>query len=350
MEQLSQPMPAVPVANPNPRSVAREYATFIALAFGITWLVWISAIRLGGVHPGAGEELLNFGSAGPAVAAVLLSRNRRKVPKASLPTRALWFALLWAPCWAVYIESDKLRGVTPNPSLRFGLIVALLAVMPAWIGSRALASDAGVRDLLRTLAVPQKWKWQAVAFFGLPVILLVPSAILQAFGVPVVWERPSGTLWSVIAYGALMFLRNLFFTAYFEEPGWRGFLLPSLQRKFPPLVASLLVWLPWALWHAPIDFGGGIGNTWMVYLQIRVIFLIPITVIITWLYNRSGGNLLTAAIFHAGMNTFPFILPYAPPVFALIFVWAGYAIFADKMWRPTCPQLGALNRQQITTP
>lgn len=234
MEQLSQPMPAVPVANPNPRSVAREYATFIALAFGITWLVWISAIRLGGVHPGAGEELLNFGSAGPAVAAVLLSRNRRKVPKASLPTRALWFALLWAPCWAVYIESDKLRGVTPNPSLRFGLIVALLAVMPAWIGSRALASDAGVRDLLRTLAVPQKWKWQAVAFFGLPVILLVPSAILQAFGVPVVWERPSGTLWSVIAYGALMFLRNLFFTAYFEEPGWRGFLLPSLQRKFPP--------------------------------------------------------------------------------------------------------------------
>lgn len=115
-------------------------------------------------------------------------------------------------------------------------------------------------------------------------------------------------------------------------------------------MASLLVWLPWALWHAPIDFGGGIGNTWMVYLQIRVIFLIPITVIITWLYNRSGGNLLTAAIFHAGMNTFPFILPYAPPVFALIFVWAGYAIFADKMWRPTCPQLGALNRQQITTP
>jgi len=121
----------------------------------------------------------------------------------------------------VYIESDKLRAVTPNPSLSFGVIVALLAVVPAWIGSGALASDAGVRDLLGTLAVPLNWRWQAVAFFGLPVILLVPSAILRGFGGPVAWQGPSGTLSSRIAYGALMFLRNLFFTAYFEEPGWR---------------------------------------------------------------------------------------------------------------------------------
>jgi membrane protease YdiL (CAAX protease family) len=38
-----------------------------------------------------------------------------------------------------------------------------------------------------------------------------------------------------------------------EEPGWRGFLLPRLQDRFSPLVASLLVWFPWALWHAPLD-------------------------------------------------------------------------------------------------
>jgi membrane protease YdiL (CAAX protease family) len=132
-----------------------------------------------------------------------------------------------------------------------------------------------------------------------------------------------------------MFLRNLRFTAFFEEPGWRGFLLPCLQKKFSPLSASLLVWPPWALWHAPLDVTRFELHmwTWVDYMEIRVIFLIPITIIMTWLYNRSGGNILSTAIFHAGMNTFPFILPYAPPVLGLIFVWAGYAIFTDKMWR-----------------
>lgn len=130
-----------------------------------------------------------------------------------------------------------------------------------------------------------------------------------------------------------MFLRNLFFTAFFEEPGWRGYLLPNLQRRFSPLFSTLLVWLPWALWHAPLDFSGGIGHNLLYYVQVRVVFLIPITIIMTWIYNRSGGNLFSTAIFHAGMNTFPFVLPYAPPVLGLIFVWAGHAVFVDRMWR-----------------
>jgi membrane protease YdiL (CAAX protease family) len=213
----------------------------------------ISAHRLG-ARPGVSEEILRFGSASPAMAAIFLSRSGRKVFTASLTTRLLWFGLLWAPCWAIYVVSDKMRGVTTATSVRFGLIVALLAAIPAWIGSGAFSSDSGVRKLLRTVTVRRNWRWQAVAFFSFPVILLVPTAILHAFGLPVVWQRGGGTLWSLAAYGALMFLRNLFFTSFSEEPGWRGYLLPHLQRRFSPLFASLLVWLPWALWHAPLDF------------------------------------------------------------------------------------------------
>jgi hypothetical protein len=38
-------------------------------------------------------------------------------------------------------------------------------------------------------------------------------------------------------------------------------------------------------------------------------------------------------MFHASMNTFPFVLPYYAPGFGLLFVIAAYAIFADRMWR-----------------
>jgi hypothetical protein len=43
------------------------------------------------------------------------------------------------------------------------------------------------------------------------------------------------------------------------------------------------------LWHAPLDFSGGAGRTWMNYIQLRVVFFIAITVLFTWFYNRSRG-------------------------------------------------------------
>lgn len=33
------------------------------------------------------------------------------------------------------------------------------------------------------------------------------------------------------------------------------------------------------------------------------------------------------------MNTFPFVLPYAPKMLALIFVVAIYVVIAQRMWR-----------------
>ena len=332
MEELSLISTAVPLANHEKSSLMKQCGTFIALAFGISWLIWISAIQLG-ARPGMGEEILSFGASGPAVAAIFLSLRGQKIASNSLPVRLLWFAVLWLPCWATYVISDKMRGVTTTLSLHFCLIVALLAMIPAWIASGAFSASPGVRDLLRTLVHPQNWRWQAVAFFSFPVLLLIPSAIVRLFGVAVTSPRFSGTVWSFAGSGVLMFLRNFFFTAVLEELGWRGFLLPRLQQKLSSLVASLLLWLPWALWHAPLDFTGGVGRTWINYVQVRVIFFIPITIILTWLYNRSGRNILSAAVFHAGMNTFPFFLPYAPPVLALIFIWAGYTVIADKMWR-----------------
>jgi uncharacterized membrane protein YadS len=70
-----------------------------------------------------------------------------------------------------------------------------------------------------------------------------------------------------------------------------------------------------------------------MYLEIRVIFLIPLVILLTWLYNRSGRSIQASAMFHASMNTFPFILPYSVPGFALLFGVAGYVIVADRMWR-----------------
>jgi membrane protease YdiL (CAAX protease family) len=310
----------------------KETWFFLILAYAIAWLVWITA-ELIGVGPDRGEYIAAFGVAGPALAAVLLSRRGQDGPGERLPARLLSFALLWLFAWAVYIANDKLRGIHAPTSIPYYLLVGLLAAIPAWILSGAFTRDPGVRELLHSLVHPGNWRWQAVAFFFWPAILLIPAAIAHLFHAPLTWPQHRDTIWLSTAYGGIAFLNAFLFTAALEEPGWRGFLLPRLQQRFSPLLASLLVWFPWALWHAPLDFHRPFRFTLMNYLLIRVVFLIPITVILTWLYNRSRANLLTVIIFHAAMNAFPSVLPYYQPAFVLVIVFAIIVIFTDRMWR-----------------
>jgi len=305
---------------------------YLLLAYAVSWLVWITAQHFG-VSPDRGEYIAAFGATGPALAAVFLSRRGQDGVSTRLPTRLLSFTVVWFLAWGIYIANDRLRGIHPPTSIAYYLFVGLLAMIPAWILSGAFTRDPGVRELLHALAHPGNWRWQAAAFFFWPAILLIPAAIAYLFHMPLLWPGHRNTTWLYGACAGISFLSNFLFTAALEEPGWRGFLLSRLQQRFPPLFASILVWFPWALWHAPLDFHRPFRFTLVNYLLIRVVFLIPITIILTWLYNRSGANLLTAVIFHAAMNTFPFVLPYYPPAIGLVILFAIVVIFTDRMWR-----------------
>ncbi len=310
----------------------RQVWLYLILTDAFTWLIWITAEHFG-VGPDRGEYIAAFGTAGPALAAIFLSRRGHDTAGERLPARLLTFALLWLFAWTIYIANDKLRGVHPTASVTYYFLVGLLATIPAWILSGAFTRDPGVRELLRSVVHPSHWRWQAAAFFFWPAILLIPAAIAHVAHQPLTLPQPHDTVLLSAAFAGISFLNNFLFTAALEEPGWRGFLLPRLQQRFSPLVASLLVWLPWALWHAPLDFHRPARFTLVTYLLIRVVFLIPITIILTWFYNRSNSNLLTTIIFHASMNTFPFVLPYYQPAFALVILFAIAAIFTDRMWR-----------------
>jgi uncharacterized protein len=163
-------------------------------------------------------------------------------------------------------------------------------------------------------------------------MLGVPSILARAVGAKLVSPGGRDSMLATIVDGAVFFLFNLLFVGTEEEPGWRGFLLDRLQRKFSPLSASLLVWLPWALWHAPLDYYRPVRLTLVTYVLLRVVFLIPLTIILTWLYNRSGRSIQATAIFHACMNTVPFVMPYYQAAWFLLFVFTGYVVISDKMW------------------
>jgi uncharacterized protein len=305
--------------------VETRVGTYLVLAFALSWTLWIPVI-LWKDNP----VFLNLGG-GPALAAMWLVASGHRPGKNH--TRLLAFALLVPLCWIVAIL-DVGASAGPAVPLHFNPWLLLPSAISAWIISGAFSRDSGVRSLMRTLVAPPDWRWCVVSVLALPVFMMITVVVGRALGLAVISPVPGVRGWPLAGLIGVRFFHYLFFTSVFEEPGWRGFLLPRFQARFSPLAATILVWLPWAVWHLPLDLTrpGGAWSLSMI-LQQRGATLLIVSILITWLYNRSRGALLSPVLFHGAMGSFPFVLPAAPALRPLIFVWAIIVVVAEKMWR-----------------
>ena len=314
------------------RSTRSECLAFLVLAFCLTWIVWIPVLLASRTHEQLGD-LLILGSFGPTIAAILLSCRGVRAPGSKLSTRLVCFSLSLLLCWIVLMAHASLWDELRLP-VGSQLLLLLPSTIPAWIISTAFSRDGGIRATMRSLLTPRPIAWHLLSFCLFPSILLLAAFVTRIQGgvlhpPTVVRSGSSFAFLVIVEFGYAFFVGG----GVSEEPGWRGFLLPRMQNRFSPLVASLLVWFPWALWHAPLDLTGYVGTTFSEYLRNRVLILIPLCVIITWVYNRCGRTILSAALFHSAFNVAPdFILSTNLAVW-LIFILALSVIVVDKMWK-----------------
>jgi len=61
-----------------------------------------------------------------------------------------------------------------------------------------------------------------------------------------------------------------------EESGWRGFLLPAIEKRMGVVKSSLVVSVIWSFWHAPIWFLNT-GYSGVVLLKYIIVFVVCIT-------------------------------------------------------------------------
>jgi membrane protease YdiL (CAAX protease family) len=94
----------------------------------------------------------------------------------------------------------------------------------------------------------------------------------------------------------------LIFVTLGEEVGWRGYALPALQARYSALLASLILGVVWALWHLPVFFNPDTSYSNLPFL-LFLVFIVPVAVLMTWLFNSTAGSVLMAMIFHAVMNS-----------------------------------------------
>ena len=221
----------------------------------------------------------------------------------SLAALAIFITLAYVLSWA-WLTPPVLAGdviekgtgwPTHFPAL-FGPMIAAL-VVTAW-----LSGKDGLTDLLMRMGrwrMPLRW-WLATVS---PLLFLGPALLVAAIaGDLPSWGdfgRFSGlTTLSLVLVTALVILGALG-----EETGWRGFALPLLQRRYSPLAAALLVTPIWALWHLPLFFTITTYRDFAPPAYIGFLFGLGCgSIVLTWLYNRTGGSILACAIWHGLFN------------------------------------------------
>ena len=215
--------------------------------------------------------------------------------------------LSWYP-WVLLLMGRPGNG-GPNP---LGLLLAALiagAVANGWRGTAEI-----LRSIVRVRAPLSVW-W--VVLFVPAITLALAIAIASFAGLKIV---PKPVPWSdLLDTFLIMFL----FVGLGEEPAWRGFLLPLLERAMTPVRATVIVSVVWALWHIPLM---GTEFAWPL-VPAFLVSLIGAAFIQSWLYNASSGSSLLPMTMHALLNTAGsgYVFKLIAPADLLTFWWI-YAV------------------------
>lgn len=213
------------------------------------------------------------------------------------PIRA-FFLLTYALSWILWVPqavADTAGAGWSVPLWEVGIFSPTLAALAlGWMLARWDGVLSCMEGLLRVRVEAQ---WYAV------VVLLPVVVALVIFAVTAVFD-PDLTPGNLFPWDTLpaLFLGVLVSAGLAQEPGWRGFALPGLQRKRSAFSASILLGVTWSFWHFPLLFIEGAAPAGVPVLWLMAL-VIPFSVILTWLYNSTGGSLLLVVLLVAGFRT-----------------------------------------------
>lgn len=212
------------------------------------------------------------------------ARLRSAITRAPLASFLVLACLLsWWPA-ALYAA-----GWSAPPIAGFGPFLAAVIVLGVNEGR------AGIGQLLRSMV---RWRVPIrgyAAAIGLPV-LVSGTAILATLALGATRpDRADLATWTNIPVVILLFLLVPGLGGAWEEPGFRGFALGRLERRFGRLAGPLVLGVFWVLWHGPLFLTGDI-------LWTDVMVIIAASVVIAAVFHSARDSVLIAMLLHATNN------------------------------------------------
>lgn len=218
-------------------------------------------------------------------------------PLCDLPLKGkstgFFFSLVLGITYAFQLPAVlALHGIVPGRVESYMLLAMLgvfsplvVALISAWRENR----KNGIRCVFSSPRNKLHWYVIALGMFG--AIHLIGTIFYKLLG-------GSDEHWLFLPSNAQHIVAMLM-VPIAEEPGWRGYALPRLQARFGAIKASLVLGILWALWHTLMFILQGMT---LPIFFIAMINIIAGSVVFSWLYNRTKGNLLIAIFAHIGAH------------------------------------------------
>lgn len=210
------------------------------------------------------------------------------------------------------------QGVIPS-----GL--ALASVLSASIAGIIVTGledgSAGLKLMLKRLLI---WRVK-IGYWLFGLFFIIPAVILGSLLNPIF----NGDSFSFSDMQSPFQILPMFFTFVVvagigQELGWTGFLAPRLQARFHALTSCLIRAVLVGLWHLPLflyssqqnpaiadfQYSGWISQKGFLvaFLTMVLMFQVPWSIFIGWIFNNTGGSLLLVAVLHGSEVWLAYIL------------------------------------------
>ncbi|MFX1528906.1 MAG: type II CAAX prenyl endopeptidase Rce1 family protein [Promethearchaeota archaeon] len=212
-----------------------------------------------------------------------------------------YFIIAWISTWILVLPLILTNFGLLSVDMNWHFLGALGPTISAIIVVYITAKKQGLKELKNT-----SFKWRIGAFWILFSALIMPFFLLLAILLNFFF---TGNFIDLIGYlidngisSPLTFFIWIWVGAIayglFEEIGWRGYALPKLQEKYNSLIATIILTIGWAFWHFPM---------FLYHFSVDMLFgwlysLFMGSIIVTFLFNSSGGSAFATILFHITNN------------------------------------------------
>ena len=217
-----------------------------------------------------------------------------------------FFFLAYAFSWIVFIPYVLAEwGLLQGNFTIFYIIHTFGPALAAVAMTAVIAGRAGLQNLRQRIRQRRaSGQWYLFILLGIPALVIL-GVIVQ----PGALVNFKGLTTSLLLGYPIYLVATFFGVGLGEEPGWRGFALPYMQRRYGSLWGTLFLGVLWSCWHLP-DFltaskGGGQGTGFTTFLTNFPIFtlaVVSLAVIMTWIFNHTKGSIFIAILVHAGVD------------------------------------------------
>ena len=230
-----------------------------------------------------------------------------KIPVRFFITTFMCSWLFLIPCIILIRTGIIVQGSSLYLALQViaGFFVVLGPAVGAFTSICSIEGKGAIKIFIRKfLSLNFGWKIWLAIFFVPAFFSFFAWIIPEFFGE----ARLSSNLPNIYIF-PIYLLFCIFLSGGLEEIGWRGYIMPYLEKRFGLIIGSLLLGIIWAIWHLPLWFIPGTPQAYMNFFMFMFV-CIAYSYFFSWIIKASGNRLFSGMVAHGVVNAFLALFPF----------------------------------------